>query len=256
MKTITVSAKQYEDHDDCLRAASDDYVSEHPETKGYDLNPRWVGGEEGEREEITLDVPENWRLALCADLEELDPGGLEAAALIGVDTEEQARHVASQVRGAVNLREFFERTMFKTSATEEYPESFWRAYSKRPVALAEATPAEYWTRYLKLRNEMSTADVGAMLKAAGYDADWTDSELTLSLTDGTQGDGEEVDGEESLAEVRAVVEPLGYQANWTGNGNTSGDGESTSDVRITRADEFCPLCPDNTHPAGYSCHGR
>lgn len=53
-KTITVSAKQYENHDDCLQAAADDYVSDHPEAEGYDLNPRWV---DDEREEIALDVP-------------------------------------------------------------------------------------------------------------------------------------------------------------------------------------------------------
>jgi hypothetical protein len=57
MKMITVSAKQYEDTDDCLRAAADDYVSEHPEAAGYDLNARWVGGDDGERAEIALDVP-------------------------------------------------------------------------------------------------------------------------------------------------------------------------------------------------------
>lgn len=82
----------------------------------------------------------------------------------------------------------------------------------------------------------TTAEVDAALSVAGYDTSHVDdTELILSLTDGTQGDTEEVDGEESLAEVRSIVEPLGYQANWTGNGNTNSDGESTSDVRITPA---------------------
>lgn len=52
--TITVSAKQYEDYDDCLAAAAADYVSEHPETEGYDMAPRWA---DDDREAILLDVP-------------------------------------------------------------------------------------------------------------------------------------------------------------------------------------------------------
>lgn len=55
--TIEISARDYEDCDDCLEAAAADYISEHPEAAGYDLNPRWVGGDEGERDYIALDVP-------------------------------------------------------------------------------------------------------------------------------------------------------------------------------------------------------
>jgi hypothetical protein len=56
-ETIVIEAKQYEGYDDCLQAAVDDYIDEHPEATGYDLSPRWAGGEDGERESILLDVP-------------------------------------------------------------------------------------------------------------------------------------------------------------------------------------------------------
>ena len=52
--TIEISAKRYEDEDDCLLAAADDYISEHPEAEGYDLSPRW---QDEERDVILLDVP-------------------------------------------------------------------------------------------------------------------------------------------------------------------------------------------------------
>lgn len=52
--TITVDAKQYEDHDDCLASAAADYVGEHPEAEGYDMDPRWG---DDDRETILLDVP-------------------------------------------------------------------------------------------------------------------------------------------------------------------------------------------------------
>jgi hypothetical protein len=52
--TIEISAKQYEDYDDCLAAATDDYVSEHPEAEGYDMDARWS---DDDRDVILLDVP-------------------------------------------------------------------------------------------------------------------------------------------------------------------------------------------------------
>jgi len=55
--TIRIPAKRYEDDDDSLAAASAEYVDDHPEAAGYDLNPRWDGGDEGERDYILLDVP-------------------------------------------------------------------------------------------------------------------------------------------------------------------------------------------------------
>ena len=54
---VEVNSAQYEDYDDCLAAAAEDYVSEHPEAAGYDLNARWCGGDYGSRETILLDVP-------------------------------------------------------------------------------------------------------------------------------------------------------------------------------------------------------
>jgi hypothetical protein len=55
-QTIKVDAKQYEDYD-ILKVAAEDYVDEHPEAEGYDLDARWEGGDDGEREVILLDVP-------------------------------------------------------------------------------------------------------------------------------------------------------------------------------------------------------
>jgi hypothetical protein len=37
-ETVSISAKRYEDCDDCLSAAAADYVAEHPELAGYDLD--------------------------------------------------------------------------------------------------------------------------------------------------------------------------------------------------------------------------
>jgi hypothetical protein len=53
--TIEISAKQYEDYDDCLAAATDDYVSDHTEAEGYDMDARWA--DESDRSIILLDVP-------------------------------------------------------------------------------------------------------------------------------------------------------------------------------------------------------
>lgn len=53
-ETIRVSAKQYEDHDDCFAAAAADYAADHAEAVGYDMDPRW---ETDERDHILLDVP-------------------------------------------------------------------------------------------------------------------------------------------------------------------------------------------------------
>lgn len=34
-----------------------------------------------------------------------------------------------------------------------------------------------------------------------------------------------------------------------------GTDEAGNEWRVHMAEEFCPLCPDNRHGAGYSCHG-
>jgi hypothetical protein len=50
--TITVPADP--DSDDCLQAAADQYVAEHPEAAGWDLRPRWT---DDDRDEVELTVP-------------------------------------------------------------------------------------------------------------------------------------------------------------------------------------------------------
>lgn len=55
--TIEISARDFADYDDCLAAAAAQYIEDHPDAEGWDLNPRWVGGDDGDREYIALDVP-------------------------------------------------------------------------------------------------------------------------------------------------------------------------------------------------------
>jgi hypothetical protein len=54
MKTIEIDAKLYEDEDDCLSAAQSDYITDHPELEGWELNARWA---DDQRDTILLDVP-------------------------------------------------------------------------------------------------------------------------------------------------------------------------------------------------------
>lgn len=55
IETLRLPAKRYEDYDNCLQAAADEVADERGlEADG--LNPRWEGGEEGERETILVDV--------------------------------------------------------------------------------------------------------------------------------------------------------------------------------------------------------
>lgn len=51
--TLTVSAKDYEDADDCLAAAARD-VAGDLDLVGYDLSPRWA---DEDRDAIALDIP-------------------------------------------------------------------------------------------------------------------------------------------------------------------------------------------------------
>lgn len=51
---VRIPASQYEDHDDCLAAAAAEYVEEHPDAEGWDLNARW---EDDSRDVILLDAP-------------------------------------------------------------------------------------------------------------------------------------------------------------------------------------------------------
>ena len=53
--TISFQARQYEDFDDCLAAAAEDYAAKHPEAAGYDMRPRWA--DDDYRTVILLDVP-------------------------------------------------------------------------------------------------------------------------------------------------------------------------------------------------------
>lgn len=51
--TIRINSRRYEDYDDCLTAAAEDYAAAH-DLDGWDLSPRW---EDEQRDHILLDVP-------------------------------------------------------------------------------------------------------------------------------------------------------------------------------------------------------
>ena len=55
--TLKIDAAQYADHDDCLTAAAADIAAER-NLAGYDLSPRWEGGDDGDRAVILIDIPE------------------------------------------------------------------------------------------------------------------------------------------------------------------------------------------------------
>ena len=52
--TITVSAAQYSDADDCLAAASAEYLNDHPGVEDWQVTAEWASDE---RDEIALTVP-------------------------------------------------------------------------------------------------------------------------------------------------------------------------------------------------------
>jgi hypothetical protein len=51
--TVTVTADP--DADDCLSAAAESYIEDHPELEGYDLDPQWEN--EDDRTYVVLIVP-------------------------------------------------------------------------------------------------------------------------------------------------------------------------------------------------------
>jgi hypothetical protein len=56
--TIRIPTRpEHADHDDVLAAVAAEYVEDHPELEGWDLSPRWDGGEDGQREAVLLNVP-------------------------------------------------------------------------------------------------------------------------------------------------------------------------------------------------------
>jgi len=54
-KTTEITVTADADQDDCLTAAADAYVADHPEAAGWDLLPRWA--DENDREVVVLTVP-------------------------------------------------------------------------------------------------------------------------------------------------------------------------------------------------------
>lgn len=70
--TITISAAQYADYDDCLGAAASDVVAALGLPDGYDLAPRWT---DEQRDTITMTAD-----ARDVDAEALDGIGATVAA--------------------------------------------------------------------------------------------------------------------------------------------------------------------------------
>lgn len=54
-KQVKIAAAKYEDQDDSLQAAADDYAAAHDQA-GWDLDPKW---EDEQREVIILTVPDH-----------------------------------------------------------------------------------------------------------------------------------------------------------------------------------------------------
>lgn len=61
-KSIKIVVAADADQDNCLAAAAEAYIEEHPALAGWDLAPQWEGGEDGDREQIVLSVPE-WAIS-------------------------------------------------------------------------------------------------------------------------------------------------------------------------------------------------
>lgn len=58
-KHVDVIVAADADADDCLTAAAEAYIEEHPDLAGWDLSPRWT---DEVRETVTLTVPA-WAVA-------------------------------------------------------------------------------------------------------------------------------------------------------------------------------------------------
>lgn len=55
--TITVPASRYADEDDVLAAVAAEYIAGYPDLRGWNLDPRWDGGDAGDRRAVLLSVP-------------------------------------------------------------------------------------------------------------------------------------------------------------------------------------------------------
>jgi hypothetical protein len=53
-RAVLVTVRADPDEDDCLTVAAEAYIAEHPDLRGWDLDPRWG---DDEREIVTLTVP-------------------------------------------------------------------------------------------------------------------------------------------------------------------------------------------------------
>lgn len=72
MITLRLHACDYTDHDNMLEAAAEDVRSEYNANdalKGYDMDPRWDGGDDGSRDHILVDLPDH--VTLTASHEDL-----------------------------------------------------------------------------------------------------------------------------------------------------------------------------------------
>lgn len=55
IRSVEINVPADPDQDDCLTAAAEGYIAEHPELQGWDLSPRWT--DDRNRETVTLSVP-------------------------------------------------------------------------------------------------------------------------------------------------------------------------------------------------------
>jgi hypothetical protein len=103
MPTIKILASQYEDYDDCLAAAAEDYAATHG-LKGWDLEPRWE--DDANRETILLTVPQRATPKEETTMEpDADEDEDESRALASDDAEALAQRLAGELLEA-GLSEF------------------------------------------------------------------------------------------------------------------------------------------------------
>ena len=136
-KSIEIVVSADADQDDCLAAAADEYLEEHPELHGYDLAPRWG---DDDRETVVLAVPFDWRAKhlareVCAIVKDDGTGTIRVIvdhALID-DPNATAEDIAEIVREAR-----------QDAASEHAEEALREACRKHDISLSKDEDGVQW----------------------------------------------------------------------------------------------------------------
>lgn len=167
MEQIKITVPANADADDCLRAAVDAYIAEHPEAAGWDLLPRWA---DEDREEIVLTVPVETEDDETVTDEQItalrdeagEAGDLEQVAIceIALGTEPPTEEYPTRASAAAECA----RVLSDAAAQDD-----------RPYVVATGDDADEWCRCETLadaREEAEQQGAGASIwTAASYDAE-------------------------------------------------------------------------------------